>query len=90
MLSFDVPVPEEEFDPGVLVLETNCELFGNGDGAVPAAGAADADGEVSLAFCGVAGDEEGEEFAGLLEEFLAIFRAEDRLAHRVIVACEWP
>jgi hypothetical protein len=59
-------VPDEEVDSGVLVAETFGQLLGDGDGAMSAAGAADADGEVGLAFCGVAGDEEGEELAGLL------------------------
>jgi hypothetical protein len=36
------------------------KFFCNGDGAVPSSGAADADGEVGLAFRSVTGDEEGE------------------------------
>src|SRR5215204_595600 len=70
--------------------EALCQLFGNGYRAMPAAGAADADGEVGLAFCGVAGYEEGEQSACPLEEFPAVFRAEDRLSDGFVVACERP
>ena len=87
MLPLHVPVPDEEVDSCVFVLETSGQLLGDGDGAVPAAGAAYADGEVGLAFCGVAGDEEGELIDGLLEELLAVCRAEDRLSDRRVVAC---
>ena len=72
-LSLHVPVPDEEVDSGVLVPETFGQLLGDGDGAVPSTGAADADGEVGLAFRGVARYEEGEQFASLLEEFPAVF-----------------
>jgi hypothetical protein len=66
-------VPDKEVDSSVLLPEAPCELFGNGYGAVPSTCAADADGEVGLAFCGVARNEEGEEFAGFLQELLTIF-----------------
>ena len=57
---------------------------------MPSTGAADADGEVGLAFCGVAGDEEREEIAGFIKELLAVFRAEDRLSDGCVAACERP
>src|SRR5215218_826471 len=90
MLLLRISVPDKEIYFGILLPEAPCELFGNGYGAVPAAGTADADGEVGLAFCGVARDEEGEQSAGLLEKFLAVFRAEDRLSNGRVVACKRP
>src|ERR671920_1136314 len=72
VLLLRVSVPDNEIYFGILLPEAPCELFGNGYGAVPAAGTADADGEVGLAFCGVARDEEGEQSVGLLEEFPAV------------------
>jgi hypothetical protein len=53
-------VSNKEVYVGVLMTDAFGQLFGDGDGAVPSSGAADAEGEVGLAFCGVAGDEEGE------------------------------
>ena len=73
MLLLRVSVPDKEVYFGILLPEAPCDLFRNGYGAVPSTGAAYADGEVGLAFCGVAGYEEGEEVAGFLEEFLAVF-----------------
>src|SRR5215212_11393050 len=88
MLLLHVPVPDEEVYLGILLLETPGQFFGDGYGAVPAAGAADAEGEVGLAFRSVAGDEEGEEIVRLLQEFLAVFGAKHRFAHGRVVAGE--
>src|SRR5215210_2378657 len=83
-------MPHEEIYRFVLLLEASCQLLDDGDGAVSAAGASDAQSEVGLALRGVAGNEEGEEVAGLLQEHLAVFGAENGLAHGRVVAGEGP
>src|SRR5215210_1786989 len=90
MLFLHVPVPDKEVYPRVFLLYTTGQFLGYGDGAVPTAGAADAEGKVGFAFCRVSRDEEGEKSAGSIQELLAVFRAEHGLAHGVVVACERP
>src|SRR5215210_48189 len=90
MLFLHVPVPDEEVYSRVFLLDTPGQLLGYGDGAVSAAGTADAEGKVGFAFCRVSRDEEGEKSAGSIQELLAVFRAEHGLAHGVVVACERP
>src|ERR671913_2295611 len=88
MLLFDVPVPHEEVYLRVLLPEASGQFFRYGYGAVSAAGAAHAEGEIGLALRGVTGNEEGEKIVGPLQELPAVFGAKHRLSYGRVVAGE--
>jgi hypothetical protein len=86
---FEVTVADEKVDlgpTGAPFLQVPHKVFHNYNGTVPAAGAAYAQGEVRLAFGGVAGDEEGKQLAQVGEELYGVLLAQHRRPNRLVVA----
>ncbi len=86
-----VPMPYEEVYLGTfntLLSQVAGEVLDNGDRAVAASGTAYAQGEVRLAFGGVARYEEGEQVAEAGEELSGVFLTEDGVSDGLVVAGE--
>src|SRR5215217_3817638 len=86
---FEVTVADEKVDlrpTGAPFLQVPHKVFHDYNGTVPTAGAAYAQGEVRLAFGGVAGDEEGKQLAQVGEELYSVLLAQHRRPNRLVVA----